>query len=479
MKKIRTGLVMLILVFTGGVIFADDAGGFTATVDIDANALEIKSTSNSDETERQYAHGSTSVTYPFGGFNYKDDTAVSFSYDGGFYGGSLSLNDLAEDNGDGIGGINVWVKLFNSLIKISAGTDIGAGYADSLGADPGMRIYNGTTPSTWDANRDPDNITQDQGLLLEFNAAPVTVAVAGQYHASQARSLEIPNSGHTRWVDVDQREYGYGMRVGSKIGPWGKVNISYVNQYTNIGANNYRLNRDNEVVPAVADAETGTHMFGAYASLTPLRELGVSIGYDGIYTKYLDEFYSAGAMVKALLPEVFQNAINLNIRYTGIPKLTLRTDHNLSFWTDRDYRIFNVPGWENSGLNSETLGASYAEVNHLLLWNGLGASYQFTGIFKVELYLRNLFRQDSAVQKNGAEYVQVRDKVFVETKAVFNLNQNVELYAGVTFENLVTTATKDINAQIAAKFADGVEAKATVDTEMVIKIPVGMTIKLQ
>jgi hypothetical protein len=477
MKKIGTGLIMLILVFAGGVIFADDAGGFTATVDIDANALEIKSTSYSDETERQFAHGSTSVMYPFGGFNYKDDTAVSLSYDGGFYGGSLSLNDLAEDNGDGIGGINVWVKLFDSRVKITAGNDIGAGYADSLGADPGMRIYNGNTPSTWDANRDPDNITQDHGLLLEFNIAPVTVALAGQYHAAQVRSLEVPNSGHAQWVDVDQREYGYGMRVGSEIGPWGKINISYINQYSNIGANNYRLDRNNEAVPAVADAETGIHMFGVYASLTPFNDFGVSVGYNGIYTKYLDEFYSASTMVKVLLPEMFQNAVNLNIRYTGIPKLTLRTDHNLSFWADRDYRIFNVPGWENSGLNSEALGSSYAEVNHLLLWNGLGASYQFTEIFKVELYLRNLFRQDSAIQKNGAEYIQVRDQVFAEAKTVFTLNKNVELYVGVSFENLLTTATKDINAQIAAKFVDGVEPKATIDTEMVIKIPVGMTIK--
>jgi hypothetical protein len=478
-KNVNRLAAALAFVLLGELAFADDARGFTATADIDANALEIKSKNYSDETERQYAHGNTSVLYPFGGFNYKDDTSVSFSYDGGFYGGKLSLNDLVEGSGDGIGGIKVWVKPFGSLLTITAGTDIGAGYADSLGADPGMRIYTGGTPSEWDANKNPDNITQDKGLLLEFNIAPVIIALAGQYHTSQVLSIEISNSEHARWVDVDQRSYGYGMRIGSEIGSFGKVNVSYINQYTNIGANNYRINRDNEAVPAFADAEIGTHMFGAYASLTPLEDFGISIGYDGIFTKYMDEFYSGISMVKTLLPQVFQNAVNLNLRYTGIPKVTLRTDHNISFWQDRDYRIFNVPGWGNSGLDSESLGSDYADVNHLFLWNGLGFAYKFTEEFKFNFYMRNLLRQDTAVQKNGAEYIRVADKVVVEAKAIFNLNKSVELYAGITFEDMITFSSKDINAQIANKFTSGAEPMATTDMEIVIKIPVGMTIKLE
>ncbi|MDR3131450.1 MAG: hypothetical protein LBU18_07875 [Treponema sp.] len=477
--KIIDGLAASVLILLGGIAFADDARGFTATADVDANALEIKSSNYSNFDERQYAHGTTSIMYPFGGFNYKDDTNVSFSYDGGFYGGKLSLNDLAEDNGDGVGGVKAWVMPFGPVLKISAGTDIGSGYADSLGADPGMRIYNGGIPSAWDANKNPDNITQDKGLLLEFNIAPVMIAMAGQYHASQVLSLEIPNSGHSGWIDVDQRSYGYGMRIGSEIGSIGKVNVSYINQYTNIGANNYRVNRNNEAVPAVADAKTGLHMFGAYASLKPLENFSFSIGYNGIYTKYLDEFYSGAVMVKTLLPQIFQNAVNLNIRYTGIQKTMLRTDHNISFWHDSDYRIFNVPGWENNGLNSESLGSDYADVNHLLLWNGFGGAYEFSNKVKFDFYMRNLLRRDTAFQKSGSEYVRITDKVVIDAKTFFNLHKSVELYAGITFENMITISSKDINAQIANKFTTGTEPKSTTDTETVIKIPVGIKIRLE
>jgi hypothetical protein len=456
----------------------DEKTKITATIDIDANVLEYKASTFSDSDIRQYSNNTAVVTYPFGNFNYKDDTSVNFSYTGDLYGATLSLNDLSESNGDGIGGIKAWIMPFGPHVKITAGTDIGAGYADSLDADPGMRVYTGVIPSEWDASKDPDNITQDQGLLLDFMFKPLTVSFAGQYHAGTVLPLEVSNSDHAKWVNVEQRQYGMGGRVGYEIGDFGKVNASYILQYSNIGANNYRLNREQEAVASVADAEVSTHMFGVYASLTPFANFGVTVGYDGVFTKYLEEFYRGTATLKTLQPEVFKSAVNLNLRYKGIPKLTLRTDHNISFWTDRDYRIFNVPGWENAGLNSDTLGASYAEVNHFLLWNGVGVVYQFTEKLRGEIYVRNLYREDMAKQTNGAEYKMTKDKFVMEPKAVFTMNSNVEMYAGITVEYTTDTASKDVNSQISTTFTTGTAAKATTDTEFVIKIPVGMTIKL-
>jgi hypothetical protein len=167
-------------------IFADEARGFTATVDIDVNAFQLRSKIFSDENDRQFAHNVTTIeNLPFGNFNWIEDTSVSFSYQGTSYGGTLSLDDK-----DGIGGIKVWVK-FGSLFKITAGNDIGAGFADSLDADPGMRIYTGSTPAEWDASKDPDNITQDSGILLEAFPGDFTLAFAGQYYNGSTLSLEV------------------------------------------------------------------------------------------------------------------------------------------------------------------------------------------------------------------------------------------------------------------------------------------------
>jgi hypothetical protein len=438
----------------------------------------------SGEADRQYAHSTSTLEHlPFGGFNLKDDTAVSFSYEGSFYGGTLSLDDL-----DGIGGIKAWVRL-GSHFKITGGNDIGAGYADSLDADPGMRIYTGaaSTTSEWDASKDPDNITQDTGLLIESFIGPFTLALAGQYYDGSTKSLEVDGekNKHSVWEDIDEKNYGYGARIGSTLGPWGKVNVSYVNQYRNTAAN-YRLDPSTKKpVPNTPDAQVDTHMFGAYASMLvpPVPGLAFTLGYDGVLTRYFDEFYrSTGGtgMTETLVPSVYQQAFNVNLRYKGIPRLTLRTDNNYSFWTDRDYSSFAIPQRGNYGIESSLEGASLSNVDHWLLWNGLGVSYEFTGSFKLSLYCRNLYRQDTAVQNDGIEWKVSRNKFVTETTATFKpFGDSVELYLGITVEHETRFSSREVNAQITDRFISADRAAETTDTELVLKIPVGMTIKLQ
>jgi hypothetical protein len=473
-------MVLTIMVVAGGLVFSEEERGFTATVDFDTNALLLRKKSYSDEADRQFAHSITTIeNFPFGGFDYLEDTSVVFKYDSPYYGGNLTLDDK-----DGIGGIKIWVKPV-SLFKITAGNDIGAGYADSLEADPGMRIYTGVTPEEWDASRDPDNITQDKGILLELLPGPFTLAAAGQYYNGSNLSLDVDSTQneHTKWVDVSQQEYGYGARVGYQIGEWGKANASYVGQYSNVGSNNYRLNRDNQAVPGFANSEVFTHMFGVYASMTPPVEgLAFSLGYDAVYTRYLDEFYRGGTeMIKTLVPSVYQNGINLNLRYKGIRKLTLRTDHNYSFWTDRDYRIFGLSGRGNYGLESTVEGEALVNVDHRLLWNGLGAAYEFTDVFKLSLYLRNLYRSDTAAQSGGDAWQITRNKFVVEATATYKIGASVELSAGVTFETTRTFMSKEVSGQLGGQgsFTTWASPREITDVETVIKIPVGITMKLQ
>jgi hypothetical protein len=444
----------------------------------------------SGEEDRQRAHSVSAVEHlPFGGFNLKDDTVVSFSYEDASYGGSLSMDylDNALDINDWIK-IKAWVRL-GPHFKITAGNDIGAEYADSLDADPGMRIYTGaaTAASPWDESKNPDNITQDKGVLFESLIGPLTLAFAGQYYDGSTESLAVDGSKnkYSVWEDVDQKSYGYGARAGWAFGSWGKVNVSYINQYRNT-ASNYRIDPSTKKpVPSIPNAEVDTRMFGAYASMRvpPVPGLAFTLGYNGILTRYFDEFYRAlggTGMTETLVPSVYQQGVNVNLRYKGIPRLTLRTDNNYSFWTDRDYSPFGIPQRGNYGLGSSVEGDAYSNVDHRLLWNGIGAAYEFTGSFKLSLYCRRLCRRDTALQSDGVEWEVSWEKLAGELTAAFKpFGEGVELHAGITVEHETRFSSKEVNAQITSKFVSADRAADTTDTELVLKIPVGMTIKLQ
>jgi hypothetical protein len=460
----------LVLLLLGlGVVCTDDVAGFNITIDIDADALQIKSSSFSDESQRPGKHGTNLMVMGPTGWNFfTDDAEIKFGYEGDLYGGFLKLRNKET-------GVKAWVKP-GSYLRFTAGNDIESVYADPLGADPGLRVYYGILPSEWDVHINPDNITQDQGLLLEGFFGPVTVALTGSNHIATVISKAVPNTNRTQWEDTEDREFQYGARVGSELGDLGKVNVSYIFRYKKIG-NNYNFDQKQDMVAIAPDAEVFSHLFGVYGSLKPLEVLELTLGYGGIVTKYLDEFYRTTGTVKTLVPMILQNGLNLNARYKGVPKLTIRTDHNFSFWQDRDYRVFGVTGWSNIGLASQTTGATSAEIQHWLLWNGLGVSYDVTDQLTASIYLRNLYRNDSATGSGGTEYNLTKDMVVVEPKVTWKPDGRTEFFAGITWEMTVTTASADLNRQGLNTFVSGVDPKKTIDTEHLIKIPMGITMK--
>jgi hypothetical protein len=451
-----------------GRVYADDAVGFNMDIDIDVNALSVKMSRFSDEDQRPGKHGTNLAIFAPTGWDYlTDDAKIKFGYEGNVYGGFLRLDKA------GLSGVKTWIK-FGQYLRLTAGNDIESVYAEALDADPGLRVYYGILPSEWDAHINPDNITQDQGLLLESFFGPVTAALAGNYHIANVISRAIPNTNRTQWEDTNDREFQYGARVGSELGDLGKVNVSYMLRYKKI-ANNYNFNRDQDMVAIAADAEVFSHLFGVYGSLKPSGALEVTLGYGGIITKYLDEFYRTTGTVKTLVPLILQNGINLNARYKGIPGLTIRTDHNFSFWKDRDYRTFGVTGWDNIGLSSQTTSTTSAEIQHWLLWNGLGVIYDLTDQVTGSIYLRNLYRNDNVRGTGGIEYKLTKDMVVLEPKVTWKLGGHAEIFAGITWEMTITTASTDLNRQGLNTFVSGIDAKKTADTEHLIKIPMGIT----
>jgi hypothetical protein len=462
----------------------DNQKGFTAQVDIDTNLFQATKTAFGDAKDR-YRGGNLHRTesflidnYPFGGFNILDDTRAAFGYNGDWYGGNLSLNS------GGLGGIKAWLSFFDGKIKISAGDDIGYGYADSQGADAGLRVYDDNVRTTADrnnatvdSNRNPDNITQDKGILFEFDLAPLKLAFAGRGNIDDVSA----NIGSVISASNDDPIYGhnfqYGVNAGANLGDGlAKVNGAYILQSVKLGGQYEYNGTADKIIARGADAETWTHLFGLYASYYPWADdrLGFTLGYVGEFVKYLDEY---NIDYKTKVPGIFKHGLNLTARYKT-DKLTVKTDHNYSFWSDKNYNIYNLykPDeniFKDFGLLADTdANADKADISHSFLWNGIGASYLFTPVLEGSIYTRNLLRTDEA-----GDYKLTTMYFSLELKSTFHISTQVEAYCGITWHYTGRTASEGI-ARASGEFGTN-PPKETGDSVNMIQIPIGFTVKLQ
>jgi hypothetical protein len=466
------------------VFVIDAERGFTAQVEINTNLFQWTGVNFSDEGERFKRNGYSLIdNLPFGGTNILDGTNVGFAYNDAWYGGNVSVNR------NGLAGIKAWIGFWDNRFKISAGNDIGYGYADSQGADAGLRVYDDSVRNTGegekenesiDTNKNPDNITRDQGVLFEFDYAPIKIALAaGGNFVDMAK-----NMGGVRNIQTgtytQEPVYGirlqYGINIGGKIGEFAKVNAAYILQ-TNKDETEYEyLQTTKKTVPKKADTEITNHLFGVYGSLYPFGNdtLGITIGYAGILVNYLDEF-SAGN--KTVQPQVLKNGINLTARYK-LDKFTIKTDHNYSFWTDKNYRIFNLHkpyvSLVDYGLRSADTNASdFADVSHSFLWNGLGVSCNITPVIEGSIYTRNLIRVDETSQ-----YRMLNDYFSVELKSIFRFSPMVEAYMSVVYQYTGRVTSMELSADV-GEFPPGFSPRETNDSRSMIQIPIGLKVKLQ
>jgi hypothetical protein len=508
MKAKRIFVLGLAAIGAAANLSAQSEKTYSAQIGIEMNAVEYHGytfTDHDGQRKRTSEHDKATWAFPFNGYDFLSGTNVSFSYDGGFFGGSFGLKNIELVDGrlaDGTitQGMKAWV-LLGRHFKVSAGTSVGSTYADAIDGY-GLGVYDGDRPDWWDGLKNPDNIVEnpghtteknkgilDKGVVLEGLFGPVTVALAGQYFNPSILTLDIGgNSGKV--VYKNQYDYGYGARIGSLIGDWGKLNVSYVHQYQDIAGNNYRLNRDGEAVPtSPLDTQERTHLFGGYASLTPPFTPGfaVTLGYNGIITQYIKEFWPTDqTKVETKYPLVFKTGLNLNLRYKR-ETFEIHTDHNYSFWSDYDYTIYNVKTLRDYNIMSRVPTSAgdhyddYGMVNHSILVNRIGGSWKLSDAFRIDANLRHLLRQDIATAKDGTEYALLKDKIVFEPRLHFLMaSDRVDLWAGIDFEYTITGRSKDLNyIDRENMYVSGAYDKIdkTTDTENLIQIPVGLTVR--
>jgi len=458
--------------------------GFTAQVESTSNLFQFTDVKFSDALERDRRSDFTLLdNLPFGGTKILDGTSVRFGYNADWFGGAFSANN------NGLEGVRVWLGFIDSRLRISAGNDIGYSFADSQGAGAGLRVYDDHVRNigegqaenpTVDSNKNPDNITSGRGVLFELDLDPLKVALAaggniGDMAKNIGQVLMVRTGSFTQGA-VYGHSMHYGLNLGSMIGDIARVNLAYIFQSEKT-ASQYTFNMQvNQIVPMRPDAHIMTHQFGLYGSLYPFRDgsLGITIGYAGVLVRYLDEFLVGASTVQ---PIVLKNGINLAARYrTG--NLTLRTDHNYSFWSDKNYRIFNLHrphvNLRDWGLMSaDTVAADMAEVHHSFLWNGLGASHRFTQTFEGSIYARNMLRIDETPQ-----YRMLNNYFSVELRSTFHLGSSVEAFMAFVFDYTWRSTSQELSATV-GEFPAAFTPRDTFDTRLMVQVPIGLTVKLQ
>ncbi|MCL2410441.1 MAG: hypothetical protein FWC97_02245 [Treponema sp.] len=477
------------------VLIIDTERGFTAQVEMNSNMFQMTMANFSDEVQRFRRSGYSLINnYPFGNINVLDGTSVGFAYNAEWFGGTLSVNS------GGLGGVRAWVSFFDDMIKVTAGNDIRFTFANSQGAGAGLRVYDdrvrnvaavGSENPTIDSNINPDDITQGSGILFELDLdsrgiAPVVIAFAGGGNplnlGGDHGSFQFLPTGSFTARSVYGKRMQYGANIGTIIGDIARFNVSYIWQHEIDQTLFQYIEAEDIIVPRGANTEITNHVFGSFGSFYPFRDdsLGITIGYAGILVQYLEEFsFSAvtGSAFQTVMPQVFKHGINFAARFRH-GSLTLVTDHNFSFWTDKNYRIFNLhspdPLLTDHGLRSaDTAAADIANVNHTFLWNGFGISYQFTPGLEGTFYARNLLRIDETPQ-----FRMLNSYFSVEARANFRLGSTVEAWAGIVYQYTWRTVNQELNERV-NEFPSGNTAADTVDTLSMFQIPIGLRVRLQ
>ncbi|MDR2743527.1 MAG: hypothetical protein LBB98_15450, partial [Treponema sp.] len=231
-----------------------------------------------------------------------------------------------------------------------------------------------------------------------------------------------------------------------------------------------------KIIAVGPDAETWNHLFGVYTGFYPWRDdrFGITLGYAGVFTQYLEEF---SIKSETAMPRVFKSGVNLTARYKT-DKLTIKTDHNFSFWSDKNYKIYylykpDAQRMKDYGLMAKTNSSSdVSEVLHSFLWNGIGASYKFTPVIEGNIYVRNLLRIDETPQ-----YKMTINYFSLELKSSFHINSQVEVYGGITWHYTGRTVSESL-PKVLGEFGANLP-HGTSDYVNMIQIPVGLTVKLQ
>ncbi|MDR1030217.1 MAG: hypothetical protein LBL76_05030 [Treponema sp.] len=415
---------------TGVLLSAQDGGDKTSlTLDFNASAVSV----NSDGDVDSFADT---------GFGEDNESTLSFSYEGEFFGGTASLGfgpqsashidgELAEMLGEKLFSLDelyVWIKPFGPNFKFTGGvfenTDGIGDYTDDLD-NFGMGAF--LAGEAGDPFGDPGTETGvglANGFLVEAAFAPVTVQLLLGPNFSKASADDLFNTsfgylGMTP-IDIDSRFFHAGGRIIADIGV-GTISALFKTSYWPMSTYNALMQMslpeggdDDPPWTPFAGTAANNMTFGAYIDITAVENLGISLGYTGFMS------YSDADDVD----NVLWNGIDLRAQYTGIPGLSISTHHNVSF---------------AQGAEKEWLGWLQGDDSSFFsLYNAVGVTKELTEQFSINAEIGNVFVKMKSEQQIVAIYGTPGDvdydTFWGQAKLVVSPVENAAFSIGLRFE---------------------------------------------
>ncbi|MDR1100172.1 MAG: hypothetical protein LBL28_06785 [Treponema sp.] len=427
MKKIVPAAVMVLALFTGGVLTgrAEEpvpGGGklFELSLDLVKDAIYQKI--NTGEFAEKGSPGEPGRTYLFAGdntltfFNMKKEMFdasnlfVKFGYANDNFGGLLrfALNARTLDDPGSLSAPDLidlyyaWAKI--GFFKLWIGRDEYRGVIDRFqnfddfltakndGFGPVIARYDYLTSRTLTlTGSDATNLGKDilgggsTVLLGEFTRKPVTVSFAANNLFSQIGGKV---SGESYY------EAGYtdtGAAFGARIEAAGLFNIldlaavykfQHSARYYDEQALQYLQGGQALFEPGMG---LDHHLFGVFATAkVPAIALGISGAYSGyVRAHQKTDAASWGGWTSYTYP--FWHGIDLRAVYTGVSGLSLTLNNNVSFAAvkgDADPASFVTGFWENSS-GAQDVGSNQ-EQNALVIYNAFAAAYRPTGVLTLK-----------------------------------------------------------------------------------------------
>jgi hypothetical protein len=172
--------------------------------------------------------------------------------------------------------------------------------------------------------------------------------------------------------------------------------------------------------------------YGLYADITALSAFGleIGVGYSG-RVAFEDLYFQEGEEERDALDFApVMHAIHLDLKYTGVPKLTVGLYNNISFYSLAADKTLVYDK------DIAAVADVYTDEKVFVLYNELTASYNITETFFPSLKLRNYYGSISG--RNGTKDQDYgKDVLTIEALANYNITKEVSLRTGLKFINAV------------------------------------------
>jgi len=491
----KTVIFLLLLAFTFGLATAQDdvnrGEGLIVTLDMSVHTFNhVVRTFEASEFRPRTGQNHTLTHWLISNWEFAKDANAAIQYSTDYFGGRFAFQPQIVGGQWTFGAlIRGWAQF--SFLRVTLGNDIESTFARTQGSDDGFRV------PLENRQANPDNITDSNGLLLEAFLGPFTfAAAAGDFSTSWDPTARISGAAGedlNKYLDRFDVSYRFGGRIGYEYGDNLRANLSYQISHKTIGNNFSLMGGDSlELQPSRPEAKSYEHLFGLFGSYQ-FSSIGLTLGYIGSMTSYLDTYFAVIAGEKTTLytgvPVVLRNGAALHARWDVNDRLALRSENSFVFWTDKNYDDFKTSkqAW-NMNLQRREVADRYSDISHLQLRNGIGMDYYITSQLRSSIFLNNSMERDFVKGRTPSNQIEefsfVRNATHLKLGLTYIFNSNMSVFANLQFDNSLTSRSKDLNAQTVAFFVPTVGnvpviPVSTIDNEFIFSVPIGITLRMR